>query len=269
MEGLHCLQILRIAAKLIEHKIQSKNPVVCQIAFLTWRRSLPFKVLPAPSSIEQVLLIDLPERRDTISWGGSVSSSSKSLSSSTNAINFLLRSDMADDRVGTLTGADCCCKLLESADFKRSLSTVIGRDGGIFFDDVEADSAARRPECIENRWRRLWLALAAELAEEDREPMLCSEKSSEKHTSASLSSSLAGVPALIGGVNVSRPISRSLLKDRWERWPAWSISTETNRIEGNLLQRLHKRRTVVGGGNVAKSRRRRVIENRRRGTCCS
>lgn len=79
---------------------QSRKPVLRHTAFRTWRRSLPFNVLPTPSSTEAVVLGDRPEARATISWGGNISSSSSSSSASARVLLLAL------DWPGTFIGAD-------------------------------------------------------------------------------------------------------------------------------------------------------------------
>ncbi|KAM0917186.1 hypothetical protein ACQ4PT_009624 [Festuca glaucescens] len=83
---------------------QSSRPVFRHTALRTWRRSLPLRVRPAPSRTENVVMGDSRAReRATISWGGSISSSSSSSGSLANASTGGCRSRAA----GTFTGADC------------------------------------------------------------------------------------------------------------------------------------------------------------------
>lgn len=84
---------------------QSRKPVCRNTAFLTWRRSLPFKVLPAPSRTEHDRSGDCAKLLATISCGGNISASPSSASASTSAKKSrgLL---IASDSIGTFTGAD-------------------------------------------------------------------------------------------------------------------------------------------------------------------
>lgn len=84
---------------------QSRKPVWRHTALRTWRRSLPLRVLPAPSSTENASIGDCALA--TISCGGNISPSPPSSSSLiTSSNSWYVRIAAARDMSGTFTGAD-------------------------------------------------------------------------------------------------------------------------------------------------------------------
>ena len=188
---------------------QPRKPVLRQIAFLTWRRSLPLSVLPTPSNTENVLFGVTPEPLATISCGGSISSSSSSSSSKrASSSPFLRLGTLFDIRIGIFTGADDCWNFLEGADCARCSEHWAGGLGndGIVPEDDETEgfrrntgawsgsvSTARMPEfCGRSKFQRRWLS-----AGWGRERWFSgSEVSVGQKSSASLRSSAAVVVAV-------------------------------------------------------------------------
>lgn len=115
-------------------ELQSRKPVLRHTAFRTWRRSLPFNVLPTPSSTEDVVFGDRREPRATISCGGNISSSASSSSSSAWARELLL----ALDRTGMFIGADWWNLLIGrewECLFSREICGGLGIAGTALIDD--------------------------------------------------------------------------------------------------------------------------------------